>query len=213
MTDFVWPSDLVPYAQSFYLQPHIGGSQSPFSKQTKVYGLSAPRWICAMSFRGGYKGTRDHDAFGPRLDAFIAKLRGRQNRVALYDFRRVAMRGPFWPAGVGNSAASAGDTQITLTGLSPGQPIYCGDYLGGDGRPHIIVSDDGGLLAATADGSGEATIDFEPPLSADIAGDSILFASAATGLFRLTDDDQGANGVQVGDAVNITLNFVEDPSA
>jgi hypothetical protein len=211
MTDYTWPDDLVPYAMSFYLQPHTGGSESPFTRQTKVYGLSAPRWVCSMSFRGGYNGIRDQAAFGPRLDALLAKLRGRQNRVLLYDFRRAAMRGKLWPAsGIGNAAAVKGSTSITLTGLVPGQPVYAGDYLGGDGRPHIIGDDPFGVIAATADGSGEAIVSFEPPLSADVALNSVLFASAATAPFRLADDDAGQNGVEVGSTVNLSLNFVED---
>jgi hypothetical protein len=210
MTDFTWPDDLVPYAQVFYLQAHSGGSESPFTRQSKIYGLSAPRWICSMSFRGGYNGIERLTAVGPRLDALITKLRGRQNRVALYDFRRPKMRGQFWPSVPGNVAASAGDTSITITGLIPGTRIYSGDYLGGDGRPHVIGDDSFSIVAATADASGEAVVSFEPPLSADIDTDEAVFAKAATGLFRLTDDDAGANGVGVGEAVSMTLNFVED---
>lgn len=211
MTDYAWPADLAPYAVQFYLQAHSGGSESPFTRQTKVYGLSAPRWVCAMTFRGGYDGIDGLTAVGPRLDALVAKLKGRQNRIALYDFRRPAMRGRLWPAsGVGNLAAATGDTAITLTGLPPGTPVYSGDYIGGDGRPHLVGDDPFDTVAAVADASGNATVSFEPPLSADLAANAVLFASAATAMFRLTDDDQGANGVQVGDVINQTLNFVED---
>lgn len=211
MTDYTWPDDLVPFAVSFYLQPHTGGSESPFTKQTKVYGLSAPRWICSMSFRGGYDGTEGLYTVGPRLDAVIAKLKGRENRALLYDFRRWKMRGILWPGSPGNVAASMGATSITITGLTPGTPVYTGDYIGGDGRPHIIGDDDDpfAIIAATADASGEAVVSFEPPLIDDIAMDAAIFGNP-TGTFRLTSDDAGANGVQVGGAVSISLDFVED---
>jgi hypothetical protein len=203
MTDYVWPDDLVPYAQQFYLQPNTGGSESPFNRKTKVYGLSAPRWICSMSFRGGYWGRLGLEAVGPRLDAFIAKLSGRENRVALYDFRRPEIRSHLWRSTAGNSAAVAGATSIIITGLTPGMTIHAGDYIGGDGRPHIILDD------VTADGSGNATVSFKPPLAANVALNAAVFGNP-TGLFRLTNDDAGQNGVAVGEAVNITLDFVED---
>lgn len=202
MTDYTWPDDLVPYAQTFYLQPHTGGSESPFSRQSKIYGLSAPRWICGMSFRGGYDGERGLLAVGPRLDGLIAKLKGRQNRISIYDFRRPLMRSG-WTTGVGNVAASLGDTTITLTGLQPGAKARAGRYIGGDGRPHIVVDD------AIADDSGEAIVTFEPPLIDDIAEDTAIFGKTP-GMFRLVNDDAGDNGVSVGDLVNMTLSFVED---
>lgn len=203
MTDFTWPDDLVPFAQSFYLQAHSGGSESPFSRQSKIYGLSAPRWICSMSFRGGYDGARGVLAVGPRLDALIAKLKGRQNRISIYDFRRDRMRSPLWPTSAGNSAAAAGDAAIALTGLMPGSLVRQGDYLGGDGRPHIVTD------PAEVDASGNVTVAFEPPLKSSIGLDAAIFG-AVPGMFRLTDDDAGQNGVEVGGLVNMTLNFVED---
>lgn len=205
MTDFTWPSDLVPYAQSFYLQPHTGGSESPFSRQTKVYGLSAPRWISSVSFRGGYYGNRGLAAVGPRLDAMIAKLKGRENRVILWDFRRRYMRSDFWPTTASNLSAAAGSNSMTITNLPEGTKVCAGDYVGGDNRPHIILDD------VWANASGQALVSFEPPLKTTVgAGAAVFGAYGAAGIFRLTDDDAGQNAVEVGEAVNMALSFVED---
>jgi hypothetical protein len=209
MTDYSWPDDLAPYSVSFYLQAHSGGSESPFSRQSKIYGLSAPRWVCTMGFRGGYVGTQGLTAVGRRLDALIAKLKGRENRALLYDFRRPSMSSALWPLAAGNVAAAKGATSMTITGLMPGTPIFTGDYLGGDGRPHIIGDDPFDAVAAIADSSGHATVSFEPPLSADVGTDAAIFGNP-TAPFRLTSDDAGDNSVQVGDAVSLTLSFVED---
>lgn len=203
MADYTWPSDLVPYAVSFYLQSHTGGSESPFSRQTKIYGLSAPRWVCAMSFRGGDWGERGLEAIGPRLDAMIVKLKGRQNRAAVYDFRRVRPRSQTWPSAANNLSALAGVTTMTITNLPPGTMVRAGDYIGGDGRPHLILDD----VAANA--SGQAVVTFEPPLAANVNAGSAIF-SKVSGFFRLTSDDAGDNGTAVGEGVNITLEFVED---
>lgn len=205
MTDFVWPDDLVPFAQQFYLQPHVGRSESPFTRQPKVYGLSAPRWQCRMTFRGGYDGTVAQAAFGPRLDAFIAKLEGGAHRVAIYDFRRTEWRGVDI-SGAGNDAASEGDTTMAITGLVTGETILAGDYIGGDGRPHIITED------AAVDEYGNATVTFKPALADDIAEDEAVIGNP-TGWFRLTSDDAGANMTEVGGLSGYDLEFVEDLNA
>lgn len=204
MADFDWPADLVPFAQTFFLQPHVVRSVSPFTRQQKVYGLSAPLWMCRMSFRGGYNGRRGAEAYGPRLDAFLAKLKGGENRVAIHDFRRPEMRGRAWSHSASNALATSGATSLVITGISPhGETALAGDYVGGDGRPHIILDD------ARADDSGEAMVTFEPPLSADIVAGGAVFGNP-TGWFRLTSDDAGANGVEVGQAAMFDLEFIED---
>lgn len=200
MTDYLWPDDLVPYSVDFYLQSHSGGSESPFSRLTKTYGLSAPRWICQMSFRGGYWGETGLEAYGPRVRAFLTKLRGPQNRAAIYDFSHSQMRGDP-PAG--NSAAAAGATSVSLTGLPSGGKVYAGDYIGGDGRPHIITED------ATANSSGVAFVRFEPPLQSAIAADAMTFGNPI-GVFRLDSDDAASSQVTVGEGQEFSVRFVED---
>lgn len=209
MTDYTWPDDLVPFQQLFYLQPHTGRSESPFTHQQKIYGLSAPRWICRMGFRGGYDGLVAQSAYGPRLDAFLTKLKGGQSRVSIYDFRRSRMRGRGWAYSASNDSALAGATTMTITGLSPFAPIYAGDYVGGDGRPHIIASSDGAAIAARADASGEVVVTFEPPLAANVAAGDAVFGDAP-GWFRLASDDGGSNPTAVGEVVTYDLEFIED---
>lgn len=208
MTDYIWPSDLVPAGSSFKLQPHTGGSQSPFTRQSKIYGLSAPLWTCTLSFnalRGSRWGIRQT---GARLDAIVAKLRGRENRIALWDFDVPSPRGGLALA-TGSVAAARGDSSMTITGMPPGSPIYAGGYIGGDGRPHIISSDDLADVVATADGTGQATLFFDPPLQADIAADAASFA-AVKAWFRLADDNLGDNFNQVDQAAVYSLQFLED---
>lgn len=201
MTDYLWPEDLAPFGQSFYLQPHRGGTESPFNRQTKVYLLSAPRWVARMSFRGGYDGTVGAAAFGPRLDAQIARLEGGANRTGLYDFRRNSFRGI---TAVGsNLAAVAGASSITLTGMVPGEIVRAGDYIGGDERPHIIVED------ATVGADGRVLVSFKPPLAADVDGGEATLGYGR-GWFRLNSDDAGQNPTEVGGLSSYDLEFTED---
>lgn len=206
MADYEWPEDIEPYAVTFYLQPHTGGSESPFNRKTKTYGLSAPRWICRLTFRGGDSvqwGTRGPALWGQRLDAFLAKLEGRQNRVELFDFRRRKMSSPHWPRTAGNNAASLGATTMTITGLAPGTKVHAGDYIGGDGRPHIVLDD------VVADSAGTALVTYKPPLKAAIGANEAVFGNP-TGLFKLTSDDAGENASEIGQLTQFTLEFVED---
>lgn len=198
MTDYTWPDDLAPFACTFYLQPHTGGTESPFSRKTKIYGLSSPRWICSMRLRAPDSADRwgsDYAEWGERVDAFLAQLEGRTNRVQLWDFRR-----PGRSAAFSNGLAAQGTNLVTLTGASPGD-IRVGEYLGGDGRPHIIT----GLQV---DGSDlQATV--KPHWESDIAiGD--LITENVPGYFRLTSDDAGQNPSSVGELTEYQLDFVED---
>jgi hypothetical protein len=198
MTDFAWPTDISPYAVSFYLQPYTGGTESPFSRVTKIYGLAKPRWVCSLRFRGPDSADRWNGAkndWGERLDAFLAKLDGRANRVQLWDFRRPG-RAPLFS----NAAATAGTDTITLTGAAPGE-IRVGEYIGGDGRPHIITS----LTVSGANMIAKVRPFFET----NIAVGAATFQNVP-GFFRLTSDDAGQNGSSVGDLADYSLDFVED---
>lgn len=203
MADFLWPSGLAPRAVQFHLLPHTGGTASPFSRVTKTYELSAPLWVCRMSFTGGYDGASGISAFGPVLDGLLARLRGKANRLGVYDFRRPRTRGAD-TSSAGNLAASAGAFSMTITGLNPGATLLTGDYVGGDGRPHILVAD------ATANGSGTATIFFEPALRAAIGANAAVFGDPVA-WFRLQNEDAATNAVEVGGAVTYDFDLLEDP--
>ncbi len=82
MADYEWPDALAPYAATFYLQTQSVVHTSPLTRQMQVLGRSAPRWVCKMSLRGM------EDGRAAALDGFLAKVRGPQNRVLLYDYRR-----------------------------------------------------------------------------------------------------------------------------
>jgi len=231
MIDLDWPEDLAPYRVSFYLQPHVGGSESPITRTRKTYGLSAPRWVCRMSFRGGYDGIDGAEAFGPRLDALIAEMEGGLNRVRLWDFRRPYPNGlrryysqftgetyPFTggetfdlgeefvipaEAEPTNETAAAGATQMTFVGFIPGEIVFRpGDYIGGDGRPHIVTN------VSIADGGGRAGVLFRPPLATTLlAGEART--NRASGWFQVTSDDAGENDTDVGGLSGYSLEFRE----
>lgn len=205
MTDYYWPDEgLTPFGCEFYLQPHTARSQSPLTRAQKTYGLSADLWKVRLQVRGGYDGAPGLPGVGRAMDALLARLKGGQHRVGFWDFRRPTMYGLNVDA-MGNLAASKGASTMTLNGLVAGETVLAGDYIGGDGRPHLIVED----VEVAIDGT--AVVTFEPALNADMSANTVI-PGKPLGWFRLTSDEAGANGVQVGDAVVYDLDFTEDPT-
>lgn len=232
MVDLVWPDGLAPYRVMHYLQPHVGGAESPITRTRKVYGLSAPRWINRMTFRTGYDGVDGVGAWGGLLDALIMEMQGGLNPIALWDFRRpypVGLRryygqfaGKRYPFAGGeeftlgerfvipgnaeplNEAAAAGATTMTFSGFQPGERVFLpGDYIGGDGRQHMVQRP-----GAIADGDGRAVVTIYPPLWSDVpAGAAVTMQP--TSLFQLVSEDAGQNETDVGDATEYTLDFIE----
>ena len=221
MLDLAWPRDLVPYRVAFYLQPHVGGQESPITRTKKTYGLSAPRWLARLTFRGGYDGAvriGDQRGYGARLDAMLADLEGGLNLAVFHDWRRPVPTSPIAQRSIIASAGAAkGATSMVVTGFAPGaRALSIGDYVGGDGRPHLVtlamtaaaggvVSGAGSIMAGA---NGSAIVGFKPPLAAAIAAGTPM-TWPVTGRFQLASEDAGQNEVEVGDAVEMTLDFVE----
>lgn len=103
-----------------------------------------------------------------------------------------------------NLSALQGATEMSFTGAAPSRTVLrAGDYLGGDGRPHIITDD------VVSDTNGRFTVTFEPPLETDVSAGA-AFAREVRGTFRLTSDDAGANPTEVGGATTYDIELVED---
>jgi len=221
MTDIPWPADLLPYRVAFYLQPHVGGVESPFTRTTKKYGLSAPRWVARLTFRGGYDGIPALHApggFGPRLDSLIADLDGGLNVAVFHDFRRPRPARPVMASqALTFDAALVGASSVTVRGFTPHSIAFsAGDYIGGDGRPHItslantqaaggIVTGAGAIMANSA---GAAVIGIRPHVSAPIAAGAVL-RWPVTGRFELVGEDAGQNETEVGNLTEYVLDFAE----
>lgn len=227
MADLDWPEGLFPYKTLFYLQPHIGGQESPITRSRKVYGLSAPRWIARLTFRAGHgydrdvgMGPRANDAafYAARLDALIAELQGGLHCIRFHDFRRPRPQSylsGYYVAGVPPTVAfaSAGATSIEVYRPHGSIGPSIGDYIGGDGRPHIVTKVTPGnsvSMMSVAPEAGIITVEFQPPLSAAIDDGTPLEMVKVSARFRLTSEDAGQNEGEVGQPVEYTLDFAED---
>lgn len=219
MAEIAWPKGLIPYKTMFYLQPHVGGQESPLTRTRKVYGLSAPRWMARLTFRAGfgYEGdvgphADDPAFFAARLDAFIAEMEGGLHTVRFHDFRRPRpqnYRSAYQMPTVDAAAAGASSIVVRKPARAIGPSI--GDYVGGDGRPHIVtgLSTGDAMISVTPPG-GAITVTIKPPLSAPIAADSALQCFEVTAPFRLVSgDDAGQNEGEHGAPIEYVLEFEE----
>lgn len=220
MADILWPKDLAPYRVAFYLQPHVGGQESPITRTRKTYGLSAPRWVARLTFRGGYQGdlrVGDASGFGARLDSLIADLEGGLNIAIFHDWRRPRPRFRTVQVPLTSGGALVGSTSMIVRGFAPFDAAFSlGDYVGGDGRPHIISAAAtiaaggavGGAGTIFANADGEAIVGFKPALSMAVPVGAAL-SWPVTGRFELSGEDAGQNETTVGEAVEYILDFAE----
>ncbi|WP_311270488.1 hypothetical protein [Sphingobium sp. WCS2017Hpa-17] len=226
MADLDWPTGLMPYKVMFYLQPHVGGQESPLTRTRKVYGLSAPRWLARLSFRAGHGydevglaegrvGPQADDArfFAARLDALIAQLEGGLTLVRFHDFRRPRPQSHLTLFGQTTVAttALAGATSIVINRAQGLIGPSIGDYIGGDDRPHIVVdvSPRAGSMMSKGGADGKITLTFKPPLSAPVAAGTALEVGPITAPFELTNSEAGENEGEVGAPIEYVLDFME----
>jgi hypothetical protein len=198
MADFDWPATLArsPWSVAFYLRPNTGGATSPFTGSQKVYNQGPPRWVAKVSVRGGdgeHWGDAEWARYGPELDAFLSRVKGRGNRIRLWDFRR-----PGTGSTLVNEDIFDGATSVVVSGGVP----KVGDYIGGDGRPHHFT-------VVTPIGGGRYSCEVEPPFLDDVPAGAATF-ERVTGLFRLTSDESGANTSPVGQLTHYELELEED---
>lgn len=223
MADLEWPAGLFPYKTAFYLKPHIGGQESPLTRTKKVYGLSAPQWMARLTFRAGHgydrsvgRGPSATDAvfYAARLDALIAELQGGLHCIRFHDFRRP--RPQSYQSTYGGRTvdfAPRGASAITIRGPYGSVGPSIGDYIGGDGRPHIVTKitpGPPGIMMSVFPAEEALTVEIQPPLSLPIDDGSALEMVEVTARFRLMSEDAGQNEGEVGVPIEYVLDFAED---
>lgn len=141
------------------------------------------------------------------VSALLRKLRGRRNKVRLFDPSR-GMRGAGGASPTLNvrTNAATGATSITLYGLVPSQAVaIAADDQFSVGENLYAASDD-----APSNADGEATVSFLPPLRFGAAEGDPVGTYYPTGVFQLRDG--GNSGMVVpGRREPLTLQFMEDP--
>ena len=176
MAVYDWPLALRPaYVEWGLIQPQMLG-RSAFNGAVQAITLGAPRW--QFTIETGVMRASEV----PQWESFITRLAGKVHRARCWDWRRESPLGP----GGASPTLQAPATGITATvqGLTASQnPVLrAGSYLGINGELKRLSVD------AVSNGSGVATLTFEPPLRATAPSGTPVVLTRPTALFILVND-------------------------
>lgn len=183
-----------PVRTRFELMYMTAIAQSPFSGAQQVQDWGGRLWMAEFSLPPMLRATADE------WIAFFHKCRGRYGYFRAGDFDRRTARGT-WGTPLVKGGSQSGNT-LDIDGVGNATVRRAGDMFQLEDRLYQLVADD------TSDGSGNATITFEPSLRSSPANDAALTVSSPKGLFRLTTNsvpwDSDAIGVH-----GITFSAIE----
>lgn len=177
MTTLTWPTLTkgTPAQLEWSLMANTQTYQSPLSRSVQTVELPGARWRVSFTLE-------DLDAADTAiLQAFMAKLRGRAGRFTLHNFARTSPRGTAAGTPLVAGASQTG-TSLNLDGFTAGTTLLAGDFFGVNGELKMVVAD------ATANGSGQMAVTFEPPLRSSPADNAAITISSPTATFMLEDD-------------------------
>lgn len=149
---------------------------SPLNGTIQTLELPGARWRASFT----YQNLSDADA--ATLQAFLVALRGQAGRFYLWNFARPSPRGVATGTPVVSGAGQTGTSLVTsgwtnsVTGI-----LKTGDFIGVNGELKMLTAD------ASSNGSGVATLNFEPPLRASPANGAAITVTKPTALFMLSE--------------------------
>lgn len=195
MTDLVWPLELRPATQEFYIQTLSVVWASPYTGQQQILERDGARWVSRLTFRRG--GT---DA--ARIDALIASLRGPAGTALIPDWRTLVARGsragaPWLAGGSGRTLTVAGFAPWAAGVLLPGDLIQTST-----GRTHLVTA------TVNAAGDGTASVPVEPRLREGVTVGALVTSNCRVRM-RLASDDAGRNPTRPPRTSDWTLEFHE----
>lgn len=163
---------------SFGLRRAVGETRSPFTFSSQVQRHQGAVWFASLSLPAMLRS--DAEAW----NAFLIKLNGKYGYFLLGDPDAGTPRGTN-----GGSPLVAGSSQtgnnLDTDGWSNNETVLkAGDYFQTASNTLHKLTDD-----ATSNGSGEATLKFEPPIVSAQSDNSALTTTNARGLFRLASND------------------------
>ena len=125
--------------------------------------------------------------------AFFTQLRGQSGRFYAGDSNATTPRGTALGSPLVNGGSQIGNSLIT-DAWTPSQStaLLPGDYFQVGNELKMVLS------TVVSDGSGNATITFEPPLRAPPSDNAPIITSSPVCIMRLTDNDQ--SGWDIGGA-------------
>lgn len=192
MTDYTWPSGVVPASNAVTWMDNTATFVSPLSGTVRSLSRPGGRWMQTLTV------TALKDA--PTIEAFVFRLNGAQHRAIIKDFA-YKRQGPG-----GGTPLVAGASQTGLTLATDGWPnsttvLRAGDRIGISGQMIPIVQD------ATTNGAGEVTLSLAHPIRTAPADNAPIEIDAPTARYVLRN--QASFAAEPGIFKTILLEFEE----
>lgn len=207
MASIDWPTDLaiVPAEVELGILFNTQVSVSDLSGHVQTVELPGARW--SMSLRMPDLLRADEAAF---LEAFLARLRGQAVRAVMPVFGRSSPRGTWAGAPAVNNEVGSPTTlqtgsSLQVNGFTSGATFKRGDYfnVGAGGELKMVTAD------GSADGSGLATISFQPPLRSSPAHGTLLVSSSPKVPLMILTDPHPRWRLRPGDSSEFAMDFIE----
>lgn len=178
MTTWAWPTLTrgAPRVLDFSLVPNTQSFESPLSKSVQTIEKPGAKWKQSFVMENLI------EADSALMQAFLARLRGKAGRFYLHNFARPEPRGTQRGTPLVKGASQTGTT-LAIDGCTVGATLLVGDFFAVNGELKMVVAD------ATADGAGEMSLTFEPPLRSAPADNAALTLSSPTATFMLANDE------------------------
>ncbi len=189
--------DIFPESESWGLESNTGLLESELDKSVQTNTLSGGRWVASQTFVNVPKAK----AF--QLKAFLASLRGRSGQALLVPYEARSPMGTVSGTPLVAGASQTG-TSLDTDGWSASQTVLrTGDYFEVNGELKMATAD------VTSDGSGAATINFEPELRDPPANNAAITVNNPTCVMRLDSDDSEWQSSVKGKYYGFSMRWVE----
>ena len=196
MTTIAWDATLqAPASVTWGVRANTQVMVSPLNGSVQTLELPGARWIAQLAF------PPMAEAAAAALQVWLMRLRGQANRASLYNHARQMPRGTAVGTPLVNGAAQTGSSLIT-DGWTAAATLLAGDFFSVNSELKMVTAD------ATADGGGNMTISFEPPLRSSPANNAALTTSKPTALFILQEPETRWT-TRPGKITSLDLSFVE----
>lgn len=178
MTIYAWPtlSKHEPSSWEWSLVSNTQTFSSPLSGSVQTLELPGARW------RVSYQMNAMTASDSALLRAWFAKLRGQSGRFYMHNMAHPVPRGT---AGGTPVVSGVGQSGIALsTSGWPANTLVLkeGDFFGVNGELKMVVAD------VISNGSGAASITFEPPLRSSPPNAAGITTTKPVGVFKLDED-------------------------
>jgi len=157
-------------------------TESTFTLQQQIYQYTGAVWEAEIVLPPMARSD------AKKWEAFILSLRGMRGTFLMGNPLHTAAEGTATGVAISAGSGTIRSTDLSVTG-SIGGTLKAGDVFqigsGSDAHIHTVIQD------ATFDGSGNASIDVEPPLRTTYADATSLDFTLPKGVWRLASNDIG----------------------